>query len=277
MHCKELESELESGQPGSLSAEAREHLGSCVSCQCFLADLETIVSLAKTIPAEVEPPARVWVSLRAQLQAEGLIREGIEITEPQTAPWWEWLRMLSRPRSLATAGALFAVVLTAVHFMRAPIRDSRDSNVTTNQPASVALQPAQPVSSVRAEETPVPTPTPAPAAPRKTVAAYNSSSSAVPSKVKDLKPSPSESASLATLSGDRPDFSIPGLQPAAGDAPVDAALRQNLRTLDEFIAECERHLRQNPHDELAREYLNTAYQQKADLIAAMMESARSEH
>jgi hypothetical protein len=92
-----------------------------------------------------------------------------------------------------------------------------------------------------------------------------------------LKPSPSESAAVATLSGDGPDFSIPGLQPAAGDAPVDAALRQNLRTLDEFIAECELRLRQNPHDELAREYLNAAYQQKADLIAAMMESARSEH
>jgi len=273
MHCKELESEVESGRPGSLSAEALEHLGSCVSCQCFLADLETIVSLAKTIPAEVEPPARVWVSLRAQLEAEGLIREGIEVTEPQAVPWWEWLRLLARPRSLAAAGALFAVVLTAVHFTHAP----RDSNVATHPPASVALQPVQGVSSPATGEMSVPTPAPAPTAPPKTVAANNSSSSAVPSKVKDLQPSPSETASLATLSGDRPDFSIPGLQPASGDAPVDAALRQNLRTLDEFIAECERHLRQNPHDELAREYLNTAYQQKADLIAAMMESARSEH
>jgi hypothetical protein len=275
MQCKELESELESGRLGWLSAEAREHLGSCVSCRCFLADLETIVSLAKTIPAEVEPPARVWVSLRAQLEAEGLLKEDVEVTEPDAAPRWEWLRMLSRPRSLATAGALLAVVLTAVYFMRVP--SGGKPSFATNQPAPATLQPGQPVSPPAAHETPVPRPAAAPTAPRKTVVASNSSSGAVPSKVKDWKPSPSESASVATLSGDGPDFSIPGLQPAAGDAPVDAALRQNLRTLNEFIAECEHRLRQNPHDELAREYLNAAYQQKADLIAAMMESARSEH
>ena len=274
MQCKELESELGSGRLGSLSAEAREHLGSCVSCRCFLADLETIVSLAKTIPAEVAPPARVWVSLRAQLEAEGLIKEDVEVTEPGAAPRWEWLRMLSRPRSLATAGALLAFLLTAMYLMRVP---GGKPSVATNQPAPRTLQPVQPVSPPAAHETPVPGPAPALTAPRKTIVASNSSSGAVPSKVKDLKPSPSESASVATLSGDGPDFSIPGLQPAAGDAPVDAALRQNLRTLNEFIAECEHHLRQNPHDELAREYLNAAYQQKADLIAAMMESARSEH
>jgi hypothetical protein len=273
MQCKELESELESGRLGSLSAEAEEHLGSCVSCQCFLADLETIVSLAKTIPAEVEPPARIWVSLRAQLEAEGLIREDVEVTEPQAAPWWEWLRMLSKPRSLAAAGVLLAVVLTAVYYMRTP----------GGNPGDVAINHAAPVDSQQGGSSPVtgekptPRPAPTPTAPRKTVVANNSASGVVPSTVKDLKPSPSESAAVATLSGDGPDFSIPGLQPAAGDAPVDAALRQNLRTLDEFIAECELRLRQNPHDELAREYLNAAYQQKADLIAAMMESARSEH
>jgi ribosomal protein S15P/S13E len=50
-----------------------------------------------------------------------------------------------------------------------------------------------------------------------------------------------------------------------------------LRTLNEFIAECEKHLKQNPQDQLAREYLYSAYQQKADLLAAMMDSGRSDH
>ena len=216
MQCKELESELESGRLGSLSAEAREHLESCVSCQCFLADLETIVSLAKTIPAEVEPPARVWVSLRAQLEAEGLVREGIEVTEPQAAPWWEWLRMLSRPRSLATAGALFAVVLTALYLTRAPIGHP---NVATRQPVPVAPQPVQQVSSPAAGETPVPTPAPAPTAPSKTVVAKNSRSSAVPSRVKDLQPSPSESAAVATPSGDGPDLAFPDCSPPQATLP----------------------------------------------------------
>ena len=69
MHCKDLESALGSHGIEALSTEAREHLRSCPSCQGFLADLETIVAVAKTIPAEAEPPVRVWVSLRAQLEA----------------------------------------------------------------------------------------------------------------------------------------------------------------------------------------------------------------
>ena len=63
----------------------------------------------------------------------------------------------------------------------------------------------------------------------------------------------------------------------ANNPTVDAALRQNLRTLNEFIAECESRLKQNPEDQLTREYLNMAYQQKAELLNAMMDSGRSEH
>ena len=69
---------------------------------------------------------------------------------------------------------------------------------------------------------------------------------------------------------------VPNMQ-LAGNSQVDIALRQNLHTLNAFIAECELHLKQNPQDELAREYLNTAYQQKADLLAAMMESGRGDN
>jgi hypothetical protein len=54
-------------------------------------------------------------------------------------------------------------------------------------------------------------------------------------------------------------------------------MRANLRTLNEFIAECKARLAQNPQDQLTREYLNVAYQQKAELLSAMMESGRSEH
>ena len=58
---------------------------------------------------------------------------------------------------------------------------------------------------------------------------------------------------------------------------VEASIRQNLRTLNEFIKECQLRLKQNPQDELARQYLNEAYQQKAELLSAMIESGRSEH
>jgi hypothetical protein len=60
-----------------------------------------------------------------------------------------------------------------------------------------------------------------------------------------------------------------------GNSPVDASLQQNLQQIDDFIADCERHLKESPQDELAREYLNSAYQQKAELLAAMMDRGRS--
>lgn len=63
----------------------------------------------------------------------------------------------------------------------------------------------------------------------------------------------------------------------ANNPAVDAALRQNLRTLNEFIAECQSRLKQDPQDQLTREYLNMAYQQKAELLNAMMDTGRSEH
>jgi hypothetical protein len=61
----------------------------------------------------------------------------------------------------------------------------------------------------------------------------------------------------------------------AGDSPVDVSLTENLKKVDEFIGECERRLKEEPRDELARQYLYEAYQQKAELLAAMMDRGRS--
>src|SRR5260370_1304244 len=63
----------------------------------------------------------------------------------------------------------------------------------------------------------------------------------------------------------------------AGTSPVDSSFQQNLQQVDEFIADCERHLKAEPQDELAREYLSNAYQQKAELLSAMMDREGSLH
>ena len=41
--------------------------------QSFAADLRRIVSAAHKLPAELAPPARVWSSLRAQLERQGIL------------------------------------------------------------------------------------------------------------------------------------------------------------------------------------------------------------
>ena len=60
------------GRPPLLEV-APGHLRKGSRCQRFVADLTSIVSAAHKLPAEVDPPARVWASLRAQLEKEGIL------------------------------------------------------------------------------------------------------------------------------------------------------------------------------------------------------------
>jgi hypothetical protein len=63
--------------------------------------------------------------------------------------------------------------------------------------------------------------------------------------------------------------------PSTSMSPVDSSLQQNLLQVDEFIADCRRHLQEEPSDELAREYLSNAYQQKAELLSTMIDRGGS--
>jgi hypothetical protein len=53
------------------------------------------------------------------------------------------------------------------------------------------------------------------------------------------------------------------------DPVVAASLQKNLAIVDNYIALCEKSVREDPQDENARDYLYGAYQQKADLLAQM--------
>jgi hypothetical protein len=55
------------------------------------------------------------------------------------------------------------------------------------------------------------------------------------------------------------------------DSRVEHSLRENLAIVDDFIAACEQRVQEEPDNDLAREYLSSAYRQKADLLATMMD------
>ena len=63
----------------------------------------------------------------------------------------------------------------------------------------------------------------------------------------------------------------------AGISGMDVSLRQNLDIVDKFIIDCEQRVKEQPQDELTRDYLSGAYQQKAELISVMMERGGSEN
>jgi hypothetical protein len=55
------------------------------------------------------------------------------------------------------------------------------------------------------------------------------------------------------------------------DPVVTASLHDNLAIVDNYIALCEKSVREDPENEIARDYLYEAYEQKADLLAQMTE------
>lgn len=111
MLCKEVEVVLEQQGWTPLPDAARAHVAQCSSCQTLVEDLTAIVATAHMLPAEVEPPARVWVSLRAQLEDEGVIKVH---TAAQHVSWWQGVSDLFRTRTLATAAVGLLIVAAAV-------------------------------------------------------------------------------------------------------------------------------------------------------------------
>jgi len=123
MQCKEVEVVLELEGFVPVPEAARAHLVGCSSCQNFIADLTAIVATAHLLPAEVEPPRRVWTSLRVQLEEEGIIRSGARNA------WWTTLYDLFRPRVLATAAVgLLIVAATALQLRRPPAQPTEARN-----------------------------------------------------------------------------------------------------------------------------------------------------
>ena len=79
------------------------------------------------------------------------------------------------------------------------------------------------------------------------------------------------SAPLAVELNTAETKTVPALQAQSND--LTATLNHNLAIVDNMISMCEKSVREDPQNEMTRDYLYTAYQQKADLLAAMAESA----
>jgi hypothetical protein len=228
MQCKDVELVLEQEGLEPLPGEARAHLAECRECRNYIADLTSLVDAAKKLPPEITPPDRVWISLRAQLEEEGLIRTPAEIVPVGPASWWQSVSAFFSNRVLATAMVGILIVAAAVF----QIRSDRST---------------PPRESLKSLQSP---------------------------PVHEVQEAPSgEFAGTAQALNDQEPVATGML--LASTSPIDASLRDNLKKVNEFIADCERHLKEQPQDELTREYLSAAYQQKAELLSAMIERGRS--
>lgn len=230
MPCRDVELAIAEEGLGPFSKAMRVHLAECSSCRDLVADLTAIVSTAEKFPKEIEPPARVWTSLRNQLEAEGLITQPALPAVIPGEPWWQGFRNLVRGRALASA-AVGIIIAAAALFQLRPDHQ-RVVPVTT--------------AGVDATNPPV------------------TASDPLFSSGQMLRDQERDVAGMLQAGTSR-----------VATSDVDASLRNSLKQLDEFIAECERHLKEAPGDQLAREYLAAAYQQKAELLSAMIDRGRS--
>src|SRR5713226_9225113 len=222
MQCRDVEFAVEQEGLAPLPEAARAHVAGCSHCQEFVADLAAIVSVAHELPAEVTPPARVWVSLQRQLEVEGIIKTPVGLARGESSSWWQGFSDLFHSRALATATVGLLIVAAGV----LQLRQTPDASLEANR--SVAGPAWQ-----------IP---------------FTQTAKVLNEQEIDLR----------------------NMQ-LAGTSPVDDSFRQNLQQVDNFIADCERHLKTEPQDELAREYLSNAYQQKAELLSAMMDREGSIH
>lgn len=226
MQCNHIEEVIAQKGFSCLPEAARAHAGQCPSCAALLEDFAAIISVASELPAEVDPPSRVWVALRAQMEAEGIIRQSEVVipagqvlqTAPPKTPWWLGFGWLLRGRVLATAVVAILVIAAGLTQMRHP-----------------AIEPGS------------------------------------------AQQSPSEPLAETATTLDQEEQSLGAMQTAStlSVSSVDDSLRENLATVNAFIKECRKRLQEDPNDPMARDYLSTAYQQKAEILAAMMDRGRS--
>ena len=240
MNCTDLLELAEHEPDAPLPASVAAHLNSCQDCRSLWDDLDAIRTAGRELGAEeVAPPERLWVALRSQLESEGLIRA-------QSQPAFTWLdAFLGRGPRLAMAGAYLSLLLIAAGFIS--FRSTAPSVLTPGVLSS-------------------------------------DGSGASPVIVASSEP-----AGSALAGWSAPDIRVDGVgqkldgdmkrvmaQLPERDSVLVTSIQQNLGIVDNLIAVCEKSVREQPGNQLARQYLYGAYQQKAVLLATAMDHSTLE-
>jgi hypothetical protein len=217
--CREFLNHLAPWMEGERPPGAQAHVRTCPNCSGVITDLEAIHSEARTWSAsEQDAPERVWTSLRAQLEQEGLIHETIPASKDRAqaavprAGWFAGLfPRLPRP---VLAGAYLAALVAVAFALSGPV-NKRVNEARWLKGTQISTSPLS----------------------------------------AQLNFAEQNSNSYVTRS----------------NPVVAASLHQNLAIVDNYIALCEKSVSEDPQNEVARDYLYEAYQQKADLLTQLTE------
>jgi hypothetical protein len=120
MGCSEFIDQLDAWLEGERHPDARAHVRDCGSCRSVAADLDDIRAAAPALMiADPEPPPHIWAALRAQLEEEGIIHDGVRVAPAKGLAGWLDAVFTAIPRP-ALAGAYLAFLIVVAVGLSGP-------------------------------------------------------------------------------------------------------------------------------------------------------------
>lgn len=292
MECKAFLGQLDSWMEGIRPAEARAHVASCRACRSLADDFSAITAAAQTMAADPsEPPAYLWNSIRAQLTQEGIIREahasvGADCAAfvDQLDAWVEGIRPAEARKHLDSCEGCRRVAddFSAIAVAARTMADDSEpparlwSAIRAQLEREGIIRGARPVAIA---ESPrpwrrwfgLPRPAFAGAFATAVILAGLAVRGPLTQRINDYRWMQGTQQSTAPLTAQLDTVEHATVISFRANPVVEAALHKNLAIVDNYIALCEKSVREDPQSEMARDFLYDAYQQKADLLAQMSE------
>lgn len=279
--CLRFDADLAAYLEGESRPAVSAHAADCAFCAAVLADLGVIRSAAGEFDA-VEPPAILWIGVRAALVREGLIRPGYpsEACLRFDAALADYLEGDSRSEVSAHAAecAFCGTLLADLELIRSAAEALETAAEPPERLWAKVRKGLLAEGTIRARRRRWAWPAwvlqPMPAAALAGLVLvgclslgrwFNSSGAPVSPSVISMAVDPGVQESVQEMEG------VFRARTSSLDPVITAALRKDLDSLDSEIRECVASLKSRPGDGLARDYLAAAYTEKAQILASALD------
>lgn len=277
--CRQFDAQLEAYLEGDRQPAVAAHAAACEYCGAVLADLLALQRAAGGLELE-DPPGGLWARLKTSLVEEGVIRWPSEACRRFDLQLQSYLEGEDQPELGAhAAGCEYCgPVLEDLLLLRTATSELEPEEPPARMWANVRASLHQeglirPVRSWRQDwRRWLWNPVPATVLATFLVLAFvsvrsrNSSHSSQPSKA--IAVATVDPAVETTVAEMERAFEV---QSTSLDPSIKLAYDKGLASLDSEIRECQASLARQPNDSLTREYLASAYNEKAEVLASALE------
>jgi len=278
--CRQFDAQLEDYLEGDHQPAVTAHAAACEYCGAVLADLLAAQRAAGGLELE-EPPTGLWARLKVRLVEEGIVQwpgEACRRFDSQLPSYLEGGDVPEIPAHAAACEYCGAVLadLILVRTATGELEESEEpparmwANVRAALQQEGLIRPVQNWSRAWAQW--LWNPIPAAVLATLLVLALvsvrsrtNSPSNLPPKAIAAVTVDPTVEATVAEMER---TFH---LQSATLDPSIKLAYDKGLASLDSEIRECQASLAVQPDDSLTREYLASAYNEKAEVLASALE------